>query len=347
MDAVHVVGAGGIGCAVGCALRAAGRTVTFVDVNRSKIVAGRRDGVRVDNRPPLPAEFVHFGDWAPPPNGWVLLCTKCYDTGTVLDRLTVPVQLLPIQNGFDTRLEAYGHVVEGIASFVSDCDGDRPHTRITRRGHLHIGVRKPPSSSRSALPPLPCNRWAKDFAEVSDTCFRLIQVSDISPIKHTKLMYNAAVSPLAAAAGIDNGKLLSVPEARHLFFALLQENYAILRSAGIELGRVGPFHPRTVAWILRRKWLAALMAKFFEPSLRGTYCSMAGEIQRGRTELENYNGHLIRLADRTGVPCPLNRRVYELVEKMTAAQELPRLDVFGILADCDIPAAIRITKSRS
>ena len=140
----------------------------------------------------------------------------------------------------------------------------------------------------------------------------MVEVANIAPIKHAKLMYNAAISPLAAAAGFDNGKLLSVPEARALFFGLLQENYRILSAAGIALGKVGPFHPRTVAWILRRKWLAGLMAKFFEPSLRGTYCSMAGEIQKGRTEIDNYNGHLIRLAERTGVPCPLNRAVFDL-----------------------------------
>jgi 2-dehydropantoate 2-reductase len=140
-------------------------------------------------------------------------------------------------------------------------------------------------------------------------------------------MYNAAISPLAAAAGIDNGQLLSVPQARDLFFALVQENYSILRAAGLQLGRVGPFHPRTVAWILKRRWLAGLMARFFEPSLRGTYCSMAGEIQKGRTEIDNYNGHLIRLAERTGVPCPLNLAVYQLVLKMTAAREMPRVGV--------------------
>src|SRR5438093_197017 len=195
MSVVHVVGAGGIGCAVGYALRAAGVPVVFVDANPAKVEAGRRDGVRVGDRPALPAEFVPFAEWSPPP---------------------------------------------------------------------------------------------------------------------------------AAAAGIDNGKLLSVPAARHLFFALLQENYRILTAAGVELGKVGPFHPRTVAWILRRRWLAGLMARAFEPSLRGTYCSMAGEIQKGRTELDNYNGHLIRLADKTGTTCPLNRAVYDLVTKMTAAMETPR-----------------------
>ena len=75
-----------------------------------------------------------------------------------------------------------------------------------------------------------------------------------------------------------------------------------------------------------------MMAKFFEPSLRGTYCSMAGEIQKGRTEIDNYNGHLIRLAEEAGVLCPLNRAVYELVTMMTAAREQPRREVLRELA---------------
>jgi 2-dehydropantoate 2-reductase len=165
--------------------------------------------------------------------------------------------------------------------------------------------------------------------------FRVVQVLDIGPIKHAKLMYNAAISPLAAAAGIDNGQLLSLPEARPLFFALLQENHRILTAAGVELGKVGPFHPTTVAWILRRRLLARVMAKFFEPSLRGTYCSMAGEIQKGRTELDNYNGHLIRLAEQTGTPCPLNRSVFDLVATMTAKRAEPRREVLVSLANPD------------
>ena len=37
MDAIHIVGAGGIGCAVGYALRAAGVPVVFVEVNPAKV----------------------------------------------------------------------------------------------------------------------------------------------------------------------------------------------------------------------------------------------------------------------------------------------------------------------
>ncbi len=317
MEPVTIVGAGGIGCAVGYALRAGGAAVRFVEANPAKVEAGRRAGVRVDARPALDAEFVHFADWNPAPRATVLLCTKCYDNAAVLAKLPPTVDLVPVQNGFDPQLAAHGHEWEGIASFVSECAADRPHTRITRPGDLHVGARV--RSPETMAPGL-----------AGGDLFRVVAVPQIEPFKHAKLMYNAAISPLAAAGGIDNGKLLSVPTARQLFFALLQENYRILAAAGVGLGKVGPFAPRTVAWILRRRWLAGLMAKAFEPSLRGTYCSMAGEIQKGRTEIDNYNGHLIRLADRAGVACPLNRTVHELVTEMTderAAPGLEQLDV--------------------
>jgi 2-dehydropantoate 2-reductase len=319
MDAVHVVGAGGIGLAVGYALATARVRVVFVESD-----TGRPGPIRVDDRPALVAEFVHFSEWTPQAGAWVLLCTKCYDNNAVLDKLTVPVKLIPIQNGFDPRLAAHGHDFEGIASFVSEAERDTLGTRITRDGDLHLGA-------RVATPQAAIGELAAALGKAG--LFKVRVVPRIEPIKYAKLMYNSAISPLAAAAGIDNGKLLSVPAARKLFFALLQENYAILKASRIELGKVGPFHPRTVAWILRRRWLASLMAKGFEPSLRGTYCSMAGEIQKGRTELDNYNGHLLRLADQTGVPCPLNRAVYELVSKMTAERETPSLGVLDRLGE--------------
>ena len=329
MGEVDVVGAGGIGCAVGYALRAAGVAVRFVDTNAMKLAAAQRTGVRVGDRPPLPAAFVSFEDWAPARESTVLLCTKCYDNAVVLKRLPAGVSLIPIQNGFDPQLAAHGHTSEGIASFVSECVPDRPHTWITRPGTLHLGGRgqgpnQPDATSRRAT-----------LATALRTAglFRVVEVEAIEPFKYAKLMYNAAVSPLAAAAGIDNGQLLSHPPARRLFFALLQENYRILSAARIPLGKVGPFSPRTVAWVLRRPWLAGLMARGFEPSLRGTYCSMAGEIQKGRTEIDNYNGHLIHLAAQTGTPCPLNRAVCGLVRRMTALRSVPRLDVLtGLLA---------------
>jgi 2-dehydropantoate 2-reductase len=309
MDAITVVGAGGIGCAVSYFLRAAGVRVTFVDADEAKVEWGRARGVQVDRLPSLPAEFVPFADWQPEPGAVVLLCTKCYDNDVVLARLCEAVTLIPIQNGFDRRLDGRGGQLEGIASFISECEPHQTHTRITRNGKLHLGRRTGPATAEDQT------RLAELAALLGRGApFRVEVVPDILPYKYTKLMYNAAISPIAAAAGLDNGQLLSLPQARRLFFDLLRENYAILKGAGVPLGKVGPLHPNTVARILARPFVANSLAWAFYPTLRKTYCSMSGDLPKGRTEIEYYNRHLIDLAGER--PCPLNRRVYDLVRRM-------------------------------
>jgi len=327
MDAVHVVGAGGIGCAVGYGLCASGLSVLFVDADPAKIAWGRRHGVAVDDLPPLPAAFVAFDDWRPPADAVILLCTKCYDNAAVLERIPDSATLIPIQNGFDPLLHARSHALEGIASFVSECLPHRTHTRITRAGRLHIGYRWSAmktsvsrDTQRSAI-----HRFARIDKSRLIGRIRVEMVEDILPYKYTKLMYNAAISPLASAAGIDNGQLLGLPRARALFFDLLRENHAILAGAGVTLGKVGPFHPATVAAILRRPWLAHALAWAFYPSLRGTYCSMSGDLPSGRTEIDYYNGHLLELAGDT--PCPINRRIYDLIKRMERERRKPQRDV--------------------
>lgn len=334
MEALHIVGAGGIGCAVGYALLKARRPVVFVEASDEKIADGKKHGVRVDARPPLPATFVSFRDWAPPAHTTVLLCVKCPANAAVLARVPGTTHLVPIQNGVDPILARRGPHVEGIASFVSECLPDRTHTRITRRGQLHLGVHGDGTSALHAR--------AEELASLLSNSLRVALVPDIRPCKYTKLMYNAAISPLAASAGLDNGELLRWRRLRGLFFALLRENHAILRHAGIALGKVGPLHPATVARILARPWLAHALAWAFYPSLRGTYCSMAGDLPHGPTEIDNYNGHLIALAD--GFPCLLNRAVHALVQRIEKEKLTPHpalLDsLWTIQARSESPSAI-------
>jgi 2-dehydropantoate 2-reductase len=305
---VHVVGAGGIGVALAWSLVRAGWDVTVVDALISKIEWGRKEGLIVQGREPVFPTFVGFDEWSAPADAILLLCTKTYNNPEVLARIADTTRLVPVQNGFDPELDQHSHPTEGIASFVSECERDRPRTRITRPGCLHIGAR------RTINPTEQTEVETIAAALKVGGLFPVEWVRDVRPYKATKLMYNAAISPLAAAAGVDNGELLTDGPARDLFFALLQENYAILRHAGVALARIGPFHPDTVSKILRTPFLPSLMAVFFRPSLRGTYCSMAPDIPTGRTEMAAYNGHLIRLAG--SFPCPLNRGAFALVDTM-------------------------------
>src|SRR5436309_15574200 len=151
MDAVTIVGAGGIGCAIGYGFAASGAEVTFVETDAAKIAHGRAHGVVVDRRPPLPAHFIHFYDWRPRPDETVWLSTKCYDNAAVLARLPAGVTVVPVQNGFDRQLEAVGHTAEGIAAFVSECRPHETHTRITRAGKLYLGWRGGAAEDRKSV----------------------------------------------------------------------------------------------------------------------------------------------------------------------------------------------------
>jgi 2-dehydropantoate 2-reductase len=318
---VTVVGAGGIGCALGHALRVGGIHVTFVESDPVKLEWGRRNGVAVDERPPQFSTFLSFEEWRPSADELVLLCTKSYDNQAVLDRIEDSVEIIPVQNGYDAEL-ANRVEVEGIASFVTECIPGRTHTRITRPGDLHIGF-----SVSAEGRTLPARIEALVDMLERHGSFRVRRVPEVLPYKNTKLMYNAAISPIAAVAGLDNGQLLTIARARKLFFGLIRENYLILKRAGAPLEKIGPFHPDTVDGLLRFPLMVRLLAIPFARTLRGTYCSMAGDLPHGPTELDNYNGHLLDLAgDRI---YPLNLGVYRVaqrVEQEGFAPDLRRLD---------------------
>lgn len=324
---IHILGVGGIGTAVGWALAREGYSVILVDRNPAKIIEGKKNGLTVVGLGTQAASFKSFDDWIAPTEGFILLCTKTYDNPEVLARLPEGAFLVPIQNGFDPELEQRDHACEGIASFVSECQRDQPVTRITRPGSLHIGARR----SITADEQIEIKSLAIALGKAR--LFPVELVPDVQPYKATKLMYNAAISPLAAMAGVDNGELLTGQLAKSLFFALLLENYAILQHARIPLARIGPFHPDTVSCILHTPWLPAMMAMFFRPSLRGTYCSMAPDIhvEHARTEIDAYTGYLIRLAG--NLSCPLNRATFAIIQKITSEGLKPQYHYLQDLAD--------------
>lgn len=323
MRNVVVIGAGGVGVVLGGALAKGGWNVTMVDVNEAKLEAGRRDGVRVNGVRQRNLSFTPFAHWTQPDDAILLLCTKTYDNPAVLARISRRHLLVPIQNGFDPVLNDSTHPFEGIASFVSQCEPDRPSATITRKGTLHLGGRRPlRNAERQVLESLAAGLRAGEWKRV-----RI--VNSIGGYKSTKLLYNAAISPLAAAAGIDNEALLADSLAQRLFFALLRENYAILRLSGTRLARIGPFHPAVVDRILSVPILAQILALLFRPGLRGTYCSMTSDMGTGRTEVDAYNGHLKTLA--RNMACPINTAVLELINKMNEEKRCPSREILSEL----------------
>ncbi len=318
---VDVVGAGGIGICLAIALHQAGCRVQLIESSGSKLAQGNQNGIQIAGFDPVRLPMKPFQDWNPNPNTPIFLCVKGYHTSVVLEKIPPICSIIPIQNGFDQALAARAQSLEGIASWISECDPNVALTRITRRGDLHFG----PAMGKESLADTGKN-WLKALAgPLKALGIRARFTPDVRPYKSTKLIYNAAISPIASATGFDNSRLLTDPMARHWFFALLGENIAIMRSRNIPLAKIGPFMPSTVDWILRQSWLQVPLARFFAPSLRGTYCSMALDFAKGITELDHYNGHLIRLALEESL-CPVNRIVVTVAARWLKAGRLPHPD---------------------
>ena len=314
-EAWEIIGAGGIGCAVGYALARGGRHVTFIESDPAKLNWGRQFGVQVTGLPPLPAAFEPFHDWSPRPDSRILLCIKSYENRRVLERIPKDRRIIAVQNGFDGDLEKRNEPAEAIASFVSECRVGRTETRLTRCGSLHVGSRGTAATEGVA------QALGLASALRSEGLFKVRVVENVQAYKFTKLMYNAAISPLAAAGGLDNGMLLREPVASRLFFALLEENFAILCHAQRPLGKIGPFSPAVVQRILARPWLANGLRWAFYPTLKGRYCSMSNDLPAGKTEIDHYNGYLLQLAG--DFPAPLNRLTYRMVKNMEVARACP------------------------
>jgi ketopantoate reductase len=211
VQSVNIIGAGGIGVVLGGALARAGWNVTMVDIHEAKLEAGRRDGIEVNGVKEKKLLFASFAEWRPTDGAILLLCTKTYDNATVLARIPLRHLLVPIQNGFDPMLNESSHPFEGIASFVSQCESNRPSTKITRKGGLYLGGRRPLTVEERAV----LKELAGGFRQGGVDQVSIVPL--IGGYKSAKLMYNAAISPLAAAAGIDNEELLGDPVAQRLF----------------------------------------------------------------------------------------------------------------------------------
>jgi 2-dehydropantoate 2-reductase len=312
---IHIIGAGGIGVALGFSLARNGCDVNMIESQADKVAYGNKNGLIVEGYDAIKVPFISFENWAATNDALTLLCTKTFDNTNVLKKIVNKQKIIPVQNGYDISLDNNSHFGEGIASFVSECERDRPVTRITRDGEFHLGPRRAVNQDEKGV-------LLELSSMLSDNpLFKVELVDDVLPYKATKLMYNAAISPLAASAGVDNATLLSDALAKRYFFKLILENYAILKNAKKPMATIGPFHPDTVSKILKTPGLPEIMAIFFKPSLRGTYCSMAPDMGSAHTEINAYNGYLVELAG--DVPCPYNRAAVKMVNTITEQRLSP------------------------
>lgn len=110
--------------------------------------------------------------------------------------------------------------------------------------------------------------------------------------------------------------LLSDPDLRAIFVAVLDEAVDRIESAGIDYKLPMPLPYRGYRLLLQRGgpitwWLARIKNGLDD----GAYPSMVSDVRAGRgTEVRQLNGEIVALGEKLGWPAPINARLVELVE---------------------------------
>ena len=223
----------------------------------------------------------------------VLIATKSYDTEDAmraLRRFAGTATFLTLQNGIDNAdviARAAARVIAGTTAhgvtFVSP--GEVRHAGV---GDTVIGAWRGVEREDVVR--------VRDVLDEAGVRTRIAE--DIRRELWSKLVVNASINPLAALAGVPNGRLVQDRNLNDLLEAVCGEASAVARGAGIELDP---------AEMIRRTRLVA----------RRTASNRSSMLQdldhRHRTEIDAIVGALLRASDRSGVAAPLSRALYALV----------------------------------
>lgn len=141
-----------------------------------------------------------------------------------------------------------------------------------------------------------------------------------------KLLINLA-NAICALTHTTFKDLLTQPDLRAIFGAVLDEAVSAIEAAGIDYEL-----PMPVPYRIYRKLLAHggpipwWFAKARNGLQEGAYPSMVADIEQGRmTEIGQLNGEIVRVGQEHGIPTPRNAAIVELVRRIEGRKPAPRL----------------------
>lgn len=231
----------------------------------------------------------------------LLLCVKSTAVAealaTLLPHWPPGALLLALQNGI-------GHL-DHLASLPSSCCWAIGVTteganltgpgQVRHGGHgiTRLGFLVPQSDHDMA-------RLAQAAAALNDAGLACEVVADIRVPLWQKLLVNVGINALTALHDCPNGKLLEIPAARERLVAAVEEGARVAAAQGIAL----PVDPVAMALDVCR-------------TTASNISSMLQDVRQQRpTEIGAINGAIVAIADRLGIPVPVNRELTQAIRAL-------------------------------
>lgn len=172
--------------------------------------------------------------------------------------------------------------------------------------------------------------WQAELADfLSGDLIRFTPQKEFNEIAWGKLLLNIN-NAINALGGLPVKQQLMDPQWRRLMAHVVEESIRVMSAAGIRHQSVAPVSMTMFCWILRLPtWLFQRIANSMlkvDPQARA---SMWEDLQQKRlTEIDEFQGLIIELAEANNCSADLNRRIYQLVKDAEqAAAGSPGLSV--------------------
>ncbi|WP_433382018.1 ketopantoate reductase family protein [Actinoplanes sp. CA-142083] len=302
MIRVAVLGCGAIGSLYAAHLsRAPDVEVWAVDPSADHVRAVREHGLRVTGLAEFTAAVNALTDAAGlPPCDFGIVATKAQHTSAAISRARHALEdaaVVSVQNGVGNEEVIAGHVPRVIRGTIVTAGAvTSPGTvRYDAPGDTWIGPFEP-SPAR-----------AGEIALLADKLnqggLKTHAVDDARGPQWTKVVFNAATSPLSALTGLTVGQVCTDPALRREVDRLIDEAQQVCARAGIALTR----DPRHAV----------------EEAIREAYGHKPSMLQdvtaRRTTEIDVLNGGIAAEGRRVGVPTPAHDAMVALVHGLERA----------------------------
>jgi 2-dehydropantoate 2-reductase len=303
---ITVIGPGAIGCLLAAYLARAGEEVSLLDYrpkratllqDRGIAVEGEREAFHTPIKATAYLTEIRSTDI-------FILCVKASDTAVVAAKLkdAIPPEshLLTLQNGMGNReklSESFGsdRVFAGVTSHGATLL-EVGRVRHAGYGEIWLGETSGTSSSQAGGAMLQNLATTMNRAELQAQV-----VDDIEPILWSKLVVNVGINALTAILGVPNGELLKIPTCQNVMDGAIAEAVQVASGCGIQLHL--------------QKEIEKVRAVC--NSTAANISSMLQDVKRQKkTEIDQINGAVVRMAASLGIASPVNEVLTALVRSL-------------------------------
>ncbi|GKT09931.1 ketopantoate reductase family protein [Desulforhabdus sp. TSK] len=301
---ILILGAGAMGSLLGARLSRTEASVTLFSTNREHIQAIQAHGLSILELDGSEQHY-HLAACDHPHKiqeevDLVIVLVKSYATeeavGSILGSCHTGTLFLTLQNGIGNWEHIAGVVGTESVLLGTTAQGvtrlGPGKIRHGGNGATFIGEPREPASHRVQCI-VDVFRNAGLEAHPSDTMQQLIW---------EKLMINVGINAITALAGIRNGKIVEVEEARELSRAAVEEAVTVAQARGFKM-------PGNMV----ERMIKVAQATAVNRS------SMGQDVDRKkRTEIDAINGAVVHFARQDQVPVPVNKTLTQLIKILEA-----------------------------